>query len=110
MSNILRYLICVDKKATTEYENGYFWEHIVRPRPPPTPVSQLIRQCMLITRKRAIAKALQLKGHSDFAPVDLAYYQHFLFSLFENIAFWEVLPSPQIQTCLLNVDKERDAT
>ena len=30
-------------------------------------------------RKRAIAKALQLKGHSDFAPVDLAYYQHFLF-------------------------------
>ena len=31
------------------------------------------------TRKRAIAKALQLKGHSDFAPVDLAYYQHFLF-------------------------------
>ena len=31
------------------------------------------------TRKRAIAKALQLKGHSDFAPVDLAYYQHFLY-------------------------------
>ena len=31
-----------------------------------------------VTRKRAIAKALQLKGHSDFAPVDLAYYQHFL--------------------------------
>ena len=30
------------------------------------------------TRKRAIAKALQLKGHCDFAPVDLAYYQHFL--------------------------------
>ena len=30
------------------------------------------------TRKRAIAKALQLEGHSDFAPVDLAYYQHFL--------------------------------
>ena len=27
-----------------------------------------------ITRKRAIAKALQLKGHSDFAPVDPAYY------------------------------------
>ena len=31
------------------------------------------------TRKRAIAKALQLEGHSDFAAVDLAYYQHFLF-------------------------------
>ena len=43
-----------------------------------------------VTRKRAIAKALQFKGHSDFAPVDLAYYQHFLFFLFENIAFWEV--------------------
>ena len=43
-------------------------------------------------RKRAIAKALQLKGHSDFAPVDLAYYQHFLGFLFENIAFWEVPP------------------
>ena len=26
------------------------------------------------TRKRAIAKALHLEGHSDFAPVDLAYY------------------------------------
>ena len=42
------------------------------------------------TRKRAIAKALQLKGHPDFAPVDLAYYQHFLGFLFENIAFSEV--------------------
>ena len=31
-----------------------------------------------LTRKRAIAKALQLEGHADFAPVDLAYYQHFL--------------------------------
>jgi len=31
------------------------------------------------TRKRAIAKALQLEGHSDFAQVDRAYYQHFLF-------------------------------
>ena len=30
------------------------------------------------TRKSAIAKALQLKGHSDFAPVHLAYYEHFL--------------------------------
>ena len=30
------------------------------------------------TRKRAIAKALHLEGHPDFAPVDLAYYQHFL--------------------------------
>ena len=45
-----------------------------------------------ITRKRAIAKALQLEGHPDFAPVDLAYYQHFLFFLFENVAFWEVPP------------------
>ena len=44
------------------------------------------------TRKRAIAKALQLEGHSDFAPFDLAYYQHFLGFLFENIAFWEVPP------------------
>jgi len=44
------------------------------------------------TRKRAIAKALQLKGHSDFAQVNLAYYQHFLDFLFENIAFWEVPP------------------
>ena len=30
------------------------------------------------TRKRAVAKALHLEGHPDFAPVDLAYYQHFL--------------------------------
>ena len=45
------------------------------------------------TRKRVIAKALKLKGHSDFAAVDLAYYQNFLFFLlFENIAFWEVPP------------------
>ena len=44
------------------------------------------------TRKRAIAKALHLEGHPDFAPVDLAYYQHFLGFLFENIAFWEVPP------------------
>ena len=44
------------------------------------------------TRKRAIAKALQLEGHPDLAPVDLAYYQHFLVFLFENIAFWEVPP------------------
>ena len=42
------------------------------------------------TRKRATAKALQLEGHADFAPVDLAYYQHFLCFLFESIAFWEV--------------------
>ena len=42
---------------------------------------------------RAIAKALQLEGHSDFAPVDLVYYQHFLGFLFENIAFWEVPPA-----------------
>ena len=46
----------------------------------------------IITRKRAIAKALQLEGHPDFAPVDLAYYQHFLGFLFETIAFWEVPP------------------
>ena len=39
------------------------------------------------TRKRAIAKALHLEGHSDFAPVDLAYYQHFQVFWFENIAF-----------------------
>ena len=45
------------------------------------------------TRKRAIAKALQLEGHPDFTPVDLAYYQHFLgVFLFENIAFWDVPP------------------
>ena len=47
---------------------------------------------MRISRKRAIAKALHLEGHSDFAPVDQAYYQHFLCFLFENIAFWEVPP------------------
>ena len=41
------------------------------------------------TRKRAIAKALHLEGHSDFAPVDLSYYKHFLCFLFENIAFWK---------------------
>ena len=45
---------------------------------------------IIITRKRAkYAEALQLEGHPDFAPVDLAYYQHFLGFLFENIAFWE---------------------
>ena len=37
------------------------------------------------TRKRAIAKALQLGGHPDFAPVDLAYYQHFLGSFCSKI-------------------------
>ena len=31
-----------------------------------------------LTRKCAVAKALQLEGHPDFAPVYLAYYQHFL--------------------------------
>ena len=30
------------------------------------------------TRKHAIVKALQLERHPDFAPVNLAYYQHFL--------------------------------
>ena len=49
-----------------------------------------VRTCK--TKKRAIAKALQREGHPDFAPVDLAYYQHFLGFLFENIAFWEVPP------------------
>ena len=34
---------------------------------------------IIITRKRAIAKALQPEGHFYFAPVDLPYYQHFLF-------------------------------
>jgi len=46
----------------------------------------------VLTRKRAIAKASQLEGHPDFAPVDLAYYHHFLSFLFENIAFREVPP------------------
>jgi len=41
------------------------------------------------TRKRAIAKALQLNGHSDFAPVDLAYYQHFLFFCSKILRFGE---------------------
>ena len=71
-----------------------------------------------LTRKRAIAKALQLKGHSDFAPVDLAYYQHFLFFLFENIAFWEVPPDNHkyrltylmLTRGVANVDKGRGAT
>ena len=49
-----------------------------------------VRSKKVKTRKRAIAKTLQLKGHSDYAPVDLAYYQHFLFFFLENIAFWEV--------------------
>ena len=63
------------------------------------------------TRKRAIAKALQLKGHSDFAPVDLAYYQHFLcFFVPKHCVLGSSAWQPQIQTCLLNVDKERDAT
>ena len=42
--------------------------------------STAVSQCLdsiaswiiIITRKRAIAKALQLEGHHDFAPVDLA--------------------------------------
>ena len=69
------------------------------------------------TRKRAIAKALHLKGHSDFAPVDLAYYQHFLRFLFENIAFWEVPPGNHkcrlaylvLTRGVANVDKGRGA-
>ena len=76
---------------------------------------------MALTRKRAIAKALQLEGHPDFGPVDLAYYQHFMGFLFENIAFWEVPPG--YHKCRLayltylmltrgvaNVDKGRGAT
>ena len=70
------------------------------------------------TRKRAIAKALHLEGHSDFAPVDLAYYQHFLCFLLENIAFWEVPPRKytyRIAYLILtrgvaNVDKGRGIT
>ena len=59
-----------------------------------------------ITRKRAIAKALHIEGHSDFAPVDLAYYQHFLCFLFKNIAFWEVPPpNHKYRIAYLNVDK-----
>ena len=42
------------------------------------PASLPVPLITTITRKRAIGKALQLKGHSDFAPVDLAYYQHSL--------------------------------
>ena len=39
---------------------------------------QLLLPLLTPTRKCAIAKTLQLEGHPDFAPVDLAYYQHFL--------------------------------
>ena len=53
---------------------------------------QLLLPLLTPTRKRAIAKTLQLEGHPDFAPVDLAYYQHFLGFFLENIAFWEVPP------------------
>ena len=42
------------------------------------------------TKKRAIAKALQLEGHPDFVPVDLGILSAFSVFLFENIAFWEV--------------------
>ena len=45
-----------------------------------------------LTRKRAIAKALQLNGHSDFAPVIWHIISIFWVFLFENIAFWEVPP------------------
>ena len=70
------------------------------------------------TRKRAIAKALQLKGHSDFVPLDLAYYQHFLFFLFQNIAFWEVPPGNHkrrlayliLTRGVANIDKGRGTT
>ena len=62
----------------------------------------------VLTRMRAIAKALHLEGHSDFAPVDLAYYQHLLCFLFENIAFWEVPPGKhKYRIAYLNVDKGR---
>ena len=39
---------------------------------------KIIILIIILTRKRAIAKALQLEGHPDFTPVDLAYYQYFL--------------------------------
>ena len=52
----------------------------------------------LNTRKRAIAKALQLNGHSDFAPVDQAYYEHFLFFFCSNILrFGKFAWQPQMQ-------------
>ena len=70
------------------------------------------------TRKHAIAKALHLEGHSDFAPVDLAYYQHFVCFLFENIAFWDVPPRNHkyriayliLTRGVANVDKGRGVT
>ena len=63
------------------------------------------------TRKRAIAKALQLKGHSEFAPVYLAYYQHFLgFFVRKYTVLGSSAWQPQMQTCLLNVNKVRVAT
>ena len=84
---------------------------------------RLIMECPALrnrdkTRKRAIAKALHLEGHSDFAPVDLAYYQHFLCFLLKNIAFWEVPPGKykykiaylMLTRGLANVDKGRGAT
>ena len=52
-----------------------------------------------ITRKRAIAKALQLKGHSDFAPVDMAYYHHFLFFFCSKI-----LPFGKFRLATTNAD------
>ena len=42
------------------------------------------------TRKRAIAKALQLKGHSDLRQSIWHIISIFWIFLFENIAFWEV--------------------
>ena len=41
------------------------------------------------TRKRAIAKALQLKGHPDLRQSIWHIISIFCFFLFENIAFWE---------------------
>ena len=63
------------------------------------------------TGKRAVAKALQLEGHPDFAPVDLAYYQHFLgFFVRKYCVLGSSAWQPQMQTCLFNVDKGRGAT
>ena len=69
-------------KLTTQLKNANFESIFARSVSAVTPSEKSS------TRKRAIAKALHLEGHSDFAPVDVAYYQHFLFFfLFQNIAF-----------------------
>ena len=81
-----------DAAATNLNDVGVFWEavHITEE-----------------TRKRAIAKALHLEGHSDFAPVDLAYYQHFLFFVGKYCFLGSSASQIHIQNCLLNFDKGR---